>query len=312
MKAITEILPPLGGTLRWRALAPEDRAPIEALGAACQAQDGGGHLLPTGRYLPGPDTPHASVGAFAEDGALVAASSARLASVSPAPLAELVGQVHPAWRGRSIGRALIQWGVAEAQALLRRHAPSESSVIQIASEALTSSAERLYARHGFTQSFAEDVLRYDLARPAPDAPLPAGIALAAWAPELAGQFFAAYDGAFRTRPGFPGWSAEQWVEWATDDEDFRPDMTLLARAGDQPAGFVLGAEGWLVQVGVRPEWRGHGLAAALVAELLRRAHAAGWPQVLLDVNVNNPEAARVYTRLGFAAHGRRARYTRAA
>lgn len=312
MKAITEILPPLGGTLRWRALASEDRAAIEALGAACQAEDGGGNLLPTGRYLPGPDTPHASIGAFAGDGELVAASAARLASAPPQPLAELVGQVLPAWRGHGIGRTLMEWGVDNAQALLSQRAPGQAGAIQIATEALTEAAERLYARHGFSQSFAEDVLRYDLARPAPEAPLPDGIALAGWAPELAGQFFATYDAAFRTRPGFPGWSAEQWIEWATDDEDFRPDMTLLARAGEQPAGFVLGAEGWLVQVGVRPEWRGRGLAAALVAELLRRAHAAGWPQVLLDVNVNNPGAARVYTRLGFAAHGRRARYTRAA
>ena len=305
-------LPTLQGTLRWRALAAADRAAIKALGAACQAEDGGGNLLPASRYLPGPDTPHASIGGFADDGALVAASAARLARDMSEPLAELVGQVHPAWRGRSIGRALMLWGLAEAYALLHRHAPGRSGTIQIATEALTAPAERLYARHGFSQSFAEDVLRYDLAHPVPGAPLPAGISLAEWSPELAGQFFAAYDAAFRTRPGFPGWSAEQWIEWATDDEDFRPDMTLLARAGGQPAGFVLGAEGWLVQVGVHPEWRGRGLAAALVAELLRRAHAAGWPQVLLDVNVNNSDAARVYLRLGFAPHGRRARYTRAA
>jgi ribosomal protein S18 acetylase RimI-like enzyme len=33
--------------------------------------------------------------------------------------------------------------------------------------------------------------------------------------------------------------------------------------------------------------------------------------VTLDVNANNPGAARVYTRLGFGFVGRRARYVRA-
>ncbi|HNP85800.1 MAG TPA: GNAT family N-acetyltransferase, partial [Kouleothrix sp.] len=66
-----------------------------------------------------------------------------------------------------------------------------------------------------------------------------------------------------------------------------------------------------VQVGVVPEWRGRGLGAALVAEVLRRAQAGGAQAIMLDVNVNNPGAARVYARLGFAATGQRARYLRA-
>jgi ribosomal protein S18 acetylase RimI-like enzyme len=45
-------------------------------------------------------------------------------------------------------------------------------------------------------------------------------------------------------------------------------------------------------------------------EVLRRFQAAGGDHVLLDVNVNNPRAARVYTRLGFERVGQRGRYVR--
>ena len=142
----------------------------------------------------------------------------------------------------------------------------------------------------------------------PDAPFPAGVALTQWSSATAGQFFEVYQAAFRERPGFPGWSAGEWIAWVADDDEFRPELSLLVRAGAHPVGFIVCCDDWVVQVGVRPEWRGRGLAAALVVEALRRMCAAGGRQVLLDVNVNNPSAAHVYARLGFATIGRRARY----
>jgi ribosomal protein S18 acetylase RimI-like enzyme len=75
------------------------------------------------------------------------------------------------------------------------------------------------------------------------------------------------------------------------------------------AGFVTAAVGWIVQVGVVPGARRRGLARALVTEALRRMTAAGEPEAWLNVNVNNPGAAALYRRLGFADRGQRARYT---
>jgi ribosomal protein S18 acetylase RimI-like enzyme len=161
------------------------------------------------------------------------------------------------------------------------------------------------------QQFAEDVMRRDLEASLPDILLPFGISFATWAPALAGQFFAVYQAAFRERPGYPKWSQEEWMAWlATGDDDFRPELSLLAYHDDLPVGFIIGADRWIVQMGVRPEWRERGIGSALVAEVLRRFRAAGGDHVLLDVNINNPRAARVYTRTGFEQVGRRARYAR--
>ncbi len=61
---------------------------------------------------------------------------------------------------------------------------------------------------------------------------------------------------------------------------------------------------------VHPKWRGRGLGAALLSEVLRRFRDAGSTEVSLDINVNSPTARRLYDRLHFVQIGRRARYTR--
>jgi mycothiol synthase len=142
-----------------------------------------------------------------------------------------------------------------------------------------------------------------------DALLPSGITFATWVPALAGQFYAVYQAAFRERPGYLDRSQEEWLAWtATDDDDFLPELSLLACHDGIPVGFITCAEACVIQLGVRPEWRDRGIGSALLNEALRRFRAQGVDHMLLSVNVNNPSAARVYTRLGFERVGRRAKY----
>jgi mycothiol synthase len=295
-------------------LEPEDLAALAMLATACLEVDGGLPLAATepfirGRYLP--ESPWATIGAFDASGRLVASAAARPAYTDDEYRAAMVGQVHPAERGRGLGRFLMAWSVAQASALLAGCSADRPRALHLSTEGLTPASERLYARYGFAQQFAEDVMRRDLHTPLPEAPLPPGITLATWTPALAQEFFEAYDASFRNRPGFPGWSAERWIAWVAGDEEFQPELSLLARDGQRPAGFIVCSDEWIVQVGARPEWRGRGLGSALVVEALRRWRAAGGERMLLDVNANNPTAAQVYTRLGFEVIGRRARYVRA-
>jgi ribosomal protein S18 acetylase RimI-like enzyme len=179
----------------------------------------------------------------------------------------------------------------------------------VETEALTDGTRKLFAGRGLRQTFAEDVLRFDLADSSPPAvTLPDGITLTAWSAELAERFFAVYEAAFRDRPGFPGWSARQWTDWTSDDAEFRPQWSTLAtdqRAGD--VGFITCAASWIIQAGVHPDQRDRRLGAALVAGALRRMTAAGCIEALLEVDVDNP-AGRLYERLGFTVIGRRARF----
>ena len=80
---------------------------------------------------------------------------------------------------------------------------------------------------------------------------------------------------------------------------------LLTWAG-QPAGrLVLDADDErlrLVDIGLLPAMRGHGLGTAIIAALRGWASARGLP-LTLSVHRSNPRAHALYTRLGFACSG---------
>ena len=306
--------PPTSPGLSWRSLRAVDVRAITTLATTCLAADGGLLLGATDAYIREhylPERSGSSMGAFEMDGRLVACAAMRPTHTANECQTTIVGQVHPDHRRRGFGTFLLRWSTAEA---IRRFAacpPDRAHVLQLTTEMLTEDAALLFERHGFTQQFAEDVMRCNLADPLPDVLLPSGIKFATWAPSLADQFFAVYQASFRERPGYPDWSQEKWLAWLeTDDDDFRPDLSLLATHDDIPSGFIVCADRWIVQMGVIPEQRRRGIGSALVIEVLRRFREAGGDHVLLDVNVNNPGAARVYGRLGFERVGRRARYTR--
>jgi hypothetical protein len=142
--------------------------------------------------------------------------------------------------------------------------------LRLVTESLTEEAERLFRAHGFTLQFAEDVMRHELSTSLPDVSLPSHVTLLTWTPALAGEFFSVYQAAFRERPGYPNWSREEWTAWATDGDDFLPELSLLICCDGLGVGFIVCAEGWIVQMGVRPEWRRRGVGTALVREVLKR------------------------------------------
>jgi mycothiol synthase len=291
--------------LSWRALAAADSDLLRDLAVVCLAHDGGSPFASDPDYLAGRFLNGVTRAAFADD-RLVAAGAVRdIDSTGAEPLTAITGLVDPVWRGRGIGGFVLDWALDAA-----------TNPPRVETEMLTAEQDALFRGRGLRQTFGEDVMRAELVTPAGWTPLPAAVRLREWSTQLAGQFFAVYAAAFADRPGFPGWSCEQWIEWISDDPDFAPEWTLLADVEGRDVGFVAGAPdpqrdaGWIVQVGVIPDARDRGLGSALVSEAMRRMLAAGRQAVLLNVNTNNPGAASVYRRLGFTAIGQRARYER--
>lgn len=296
--------------LSWRGLTAADVAAVAALTGRCLAVHGGLPLaaeeaFAVCRYT-GPGV--VTRGAVGGSGRLVASAAVRPVEVAGAapgrPVvrrAMATGQVDPAYEGRGIGAHLLDWCLGTAAGW--------GAEVTVETESMNDAAGRLFASRGLTQVFAEITMRFDLATTElPPVRLPAGVRLVEWSADAVPRFFRAYEAAFRERAGFPGWSVEQWVDWLTGDGDFRPGWSLLADAGPQgDVGFVACADGWITQVGVRPDWRGRAVGAGLVVEALRRMRADGAAEALLDVNVDNP-ARLLYPRLGFAVIGRRARF----
>ena len=220
-------------------------------------------------------------------------------------------------------RAILAWEEAGAAQLLAAYPADRPTFLLIDHEAVSQAAHNLYTQGGFEIDLAEEIMRRDLHQPLRGESLPPGITYVEWTPELAQRFWEVYDDAFRNRPGFPGWPAQRWIDWISGYDDFRPDLAFLALEGGEAAGFIVcevdaaselpagRRAGWIVQVGVRPGWRGRGIGRALLCHAMQRFRSEGLDDAMLYVNVNNPRAIGVYTGLGFSVVKRRTRYVKA-
>jgi ribosomal protein S18 acetylase RimI-like enzyme len=281
--------------LSWRALGEADLPAVIQLGAVCLSADGGQPFAASGGFLRQCYLSGAESYAGFDGDTLVCVSSLRRLDDA----AVTTGLVHPAWRRRGIGGHAFDWAVARAG----------PDGVRAQTEALGDGAHALYLSKGLSQVFAEDVMQLAASATPPRAHPPAGLVLSPWGPADPARFHAVYERAFRERPGFPGWPRQRWIEWISGDEDFRADWTLLATLGGTDVAFIAAeADGWIAQVGVIPQARGKDIGALLICEAVRRMRAAGEAVITLNVNINNPRAAALYRRLGFALIGRRARY----
>ncbi|HEU4630781.1 MAG TPA: ribosomal protein S18-alanine N-acetyltransferase [Gemmatimonadaceae bacterium] len=76
------------------------------------------------------------------------------------------------------------------------------------------------------------------------------------------------------------------------------------------AWFVVG-EGEVANIAVHPEWRGQGIGAALLDDVLAAAALHDVTAVFLEVRESNEPARSLYTSRGFRQVGRRRNYYRA-
>jgi mycothiol synthase len=290
--------------LSWRPLGQLDLPAVMDLARVCLSTDGGQPFAASPGFLSRSYPSGAETYAGWDGARLACVSSLRwlpagAPGVGQAAAAITTGLVHPAWRRLGIGGQAYDWAAGRAG----------SSALRAETEALNAGAHALYLSKGLFQVFAEDVMQLAGSARLPAAHAPDGLILSQWGQSDPARFYAVYSAAFRERPGFPGWPQARWIEWISDDEDFRAEWTLLATlAGTDVAFIAAAATGWITQMGVLPSARGKDIGARLIVEAVQRMRSAGETTITLNVNINNPHAATLYRRLGFVTVGRRARY----
>ncbi len=313
----------------WRPLCQEDAPALHQLELDCASTDGRTSPTTIEEYQRKLEETGESL---VTDSLCAVDSTGRLAAIAwvtcDASLkheyrAFLDGRVHPEHRVRGLGSFILQWMEARARQILSELEEDRPGMLRIDFYDRGDDALALFEQHGFRMTFAEDEMRRDLRHPVPVAELPAGMTLVSWSPQRAGLFFQTYRDAFRERPRFPDWSEETWRQNFTGGAGFRPDLSLLLLEDAEPVGFAIcyvemevasepTSEGWIVQMGVRPAWRNHGLGGALLCEVLRRFQANGLARAALEVNMDNHRARRLYQRLGFKRWTRWTSYQKAA
>src|SRR5919202_1921184 len=228
------------------------------------------------------------------------------------PSAEVV--VHPAHRGRGLGRLLV------AAAL--EAAPGHR--LRLWSHGDHPGARALAASLGFSEVRRLEQWRRSLRAPLPEAPLPPGVRLRAFRPGDDDSAWLALNAkAFAHHPEQGGWTLQDLHARMAEDW-FDPQGFLLAEQdgpGGEPqlVGFhwtkVHGGDdhshggderhgheaiGEVYVVGVDPAQQGRGLGRALTVAGLRYLRDLGLEQAMLYVESDNHAALAVYRALGFA------------
>ncbi|MFI0539367.1 mycothiol synthase [Streptomyces canus] len=177
--------------------------------------------------------------------------------------------VHPAHRGRGLGRALVAW--AEARA---RQAGS-ARIVQTVADGDTEALALLRSR-AYEPMVTEWLLEFPLEQEPAVPEVPAGITVR---PFRAGDEHHAHQ---LVEDAFDEWqqrrrSYEEWARHTVARPSFAPAMSALAFAGGHLVGAVLSldlpdsGEAYIEQVAVRRDHRHRGIARLL----LRTAFLAG-------------------------------------
>jgi mycothiol synthase len=209
-----------------------------------------------------------------------------------------VGVVHREWRGRGLGSQLIELSENRLRALGIARVHSVSLAPDLAARPLLESRGYREVRRFWEMTIE---LGDDLP---PDPLLPEGFRVEPFSPEIAGAFHAALEEAFADHWEFRPTAFEDWWQRQLAKPDHDPSLWFLVRS----EGIVVAATrndperaggGWIGALGVRPEWRGRGLAKALLLHSFREFHRRGKRRVGLGVDSENATGAtKLYESVG--------------
>jgi len=220
------------------------------------------------------------------------------------------GMVHPAYRRRGLGRAILRRNEARLREIATGHEDARREFGSWIGDREAGARELLESEgyRAVRRFFA--MIRSDLGA-LPDAPVPAGIELRALEPTDHRAVFEASNEAFRDHWDHREQTEEDFVAFFSVP-DLRPDLSLVAWDGEQVAGSILTfvwtneneklgqRRAWFERISVRRPWRRRGLARAMIVAALARVGEADLDAAMLGVDVENVSGAlRLYESVGF-------------
>jgi mycothiol synthase len=221
--------------------------------------------------------------------------------------------VHPLFRRRGLGRALV----LRALAVAAEQDPAQR--LRLWAHGDHPSATALALSLGFERFRVLWQLRRSLLDPVPAPVLPSGVTVRAFVPGTDDEAWLAVNArAFANHPEQGRWAsadlrarlAEDWFDpagflmaWDQHDRLIGFHWTKVhgwPSTSDSPADHHHPPIGEVYVIGVDPAGHGQGLGTALTLAGLHYLKGRGLDQVMLYVDDENAGAARLYRQLGFA------------
>lgn len=214
-------------------------------------------------------------------------------------------RVLPAWRGKDVERALLQWLIPRARGLPER--VLDVAVWGVQPELAAVLEEEL----GFRFARSWWLMRVDLSGPLALPVLPTGVTLREFVPGRDEEMLTALiNEVFHDHWG-EGTHFLEEVKHSVGEPCFDPGLLLFAEAGEEAVGYVWSwadpgrrsAEGsavaYIGDLGVVSGYRGRGLGRALLLRALNDLRERGFAAADLEVDEPNAVARRLYESVGF-------------
>lgn len=206
------------------------------------------------------------------------------AVVYPAPAARdtqrlfLSGGVRPDWRGRGLGRRMLDWQVTRAEAMHREIRPSLPALVEAGGVDRDDSKGRVLRKAGFAPVRWWYEMARDLSAPLPEAdPLPSGMEVAGFIPSWTETVRHAHNEAFADHWGTVEVDEHVWAQRFSAAQGFCPSLSLVAldsgRGGGRGDGEGDGRGGGEVGAGTGTEVGGR-VGGEVAAYLLSFVHQA--------------------------------------
>jgi mycothiol synthase len=326
---VVDVLPlQLPAGLTARPISPDDVPALAALLAAAEEVDDTG-IHESVEDLTGwwvndlVDLERDSLLVSTPDGELVAFATA----IAPPTFRDafdvyLEGRVHPRWRGRGVGRALLAWQLARGTQVHAEQHPEVPARLSVGAFTSMPDLAALLRRAGLAEVrwFAH------MSRPLTDLPelRPVeGVELVPFSWDRDEEVRLAHNAAFTDHYGSSERDTASWQLMFTGRQAFRPDLSVLAVEDGAVVAYTLAyvhegqtaalgeRETYFGQIGVLPHARGRGLSKATIVQALRVAAENDCQLASLQVdNDNSSGALRLYEGLGFTTDRTEVSWTR--
>jgi len=222
--------------------------------------------------------------------------------------------LHPEYDPILTGDYLLSWGDRRAETMLEIAPAGQKLDLLIMVDGRDENKGMILEENGYNNERTFWRMLLEMDSPPPLKELPGGFSIRN---HKAGQddqtMHEVIEAAFKDHWRHVPLAYEQWSHWNLEDEEFDPHLWFIAFRGEQAGGGLMAwgtyngeaDTGWISDLGVLREWRGQGIAEALLSRAFNAFYQKGSKKVVLEVDTDSQTGALgLYEKVGMKPIGK--------